>query len=103
MFSFFSPKASCSPGSPSSPPLLAELLFLSLCPCEYKQQALPCYLGLLPPPFLCHTCTELIVPGALQGAFLHEVTAVWLSHQYQLYTLGLLLLLNLAHIPARGK
>lgn len=43
------------------------------------------------------------MPGALQGAFLHEVTAVWLSHQYQLYTLGLVLLLNLAHIPARGK
>ena len=35
------------------------------------------------------------MPGALQGALLHEVTAVWL------YTLGLILLLNLAHIPAR--
>jgi len=41
------------------------------------------------------------MPGALQGALLHEVTAVWLNHRYQLYTLGLILLLNLAHIPAR--
>lgn len=98
---FFSPKllAAC-PGSPSSPSLLAELLLLSLCQC--KQQAVLCHLGLSPPPFLCHTsCAEFAMPGALQGALLHEVTAVWLNHRYQLYTLGLILLLNRAHIPAR--